>query len=88
MPPLVIPALLLSTVVSTGISIASAAGAFTPDAPELPDPPLPPDEAAAARAAHEQVRVSQSFNRRRATVIGAGSDESFNPTVGQSTILG
>lgn len=88
MPPLIIPALVVSTVASTAISIASAAGAFTPGAPKIPEAPLPPDETEAAKARREELRVGQSFNRRRTTVIGAGSDEEFSPSVGNATILG
>ena len=90
MPPLVIPALVASTVISTAISIASAAGAFDPDVPDFPEPPLPPDETAAAKARHDAVRVSQAFDsRRRASgLIGGGTDEDFSPKVGNATILG
>ena len=84
MPPLVIPALVVSTVVSTGLSIASAAGAFDPDVPELPEAPLPPDTVGAAKARRETLRTS----RRRQTVIGGQGVDEFDPAVARATILG
>jgi len=86
MPPLLIPALVVSTVVSTGISIASAAGAFDPPAPPLPEEIIAPKVPTASDPEVKAARRERVKAQRRTAIFGQG--EEFTPTVGGSTVLG
>ncbi len=88
MPPLVIPALVVSTVVSTGLAVASAAGAFDPSPVPLPEPPDTPSRGEifeGNRLRRQGVVQAQQFRR---TVMAGASTAPFEPSVGNATILG
>ena len=87
MPHLLIPLIVVSTAVSTGIAIAGAAGAFDPDPIQFPEPPdlLKADPEVARQRHAELVRARA---RRSSTILSRVSDEEFSPKVGQSTVLG
>lgn len=90
MPQLLIPEIIIaSTVISTGISIASAAGAFAPDVPDLPPPPEVPgrDDPQVLRDRRAE-RLRASKLNLRATTLSKGTETTASADVGNATVLG
>lgn len=89
MPPIV-PALIVSTALSTLIQAAAGGFGGPPEPPQIPEPPEPPGRSdAAAKEARRRALISNSaLSGRQTRLTGGASDEPAKPTVGNATILG